>query len=134
MSCVSPSSSVEVVEMKIEHSKTGFSRYIDMAGTTTGTGIQVAAALRSYWRVAGFKLKDTYQAGIRVTSPDYWVVRVSLLGPSVDLARLESALKSYPDPEVRVAAGPAMNKAAGRLRMSGPDSLALRIPRILRAC
>ena len=59
------------------------------------------------------------------------MVRVSLLGPAVDLARLESALKSYPDPEVRVAAGPAMNKAAGRLRMSGPDSMSKKYVNVL---
>ena len=28
-----------VVEMKLEHSKTGFSRYLDMAGTTKTSGI-----------------------------------------------------------------------------------------------
>ena len=70
------------VEAKLEHSKTGFSRYLNMAGTTKGVGIEVAMYFAEYWRLAGFRLSTSMQNGLRVTRPDFWVLRVSLLGLS----------------------------------------------------
>ena len=43
----------EVVEMKLEHSKTGHPRYLNVAGVTQLTDIRVADTLRRYWRAAG---------------------------------------------------------------------------------
>ena len=70
----------EVVEVKIEHSKTGFSRYVDMAGLTEKSKIPVAGAMRQFWRAAGIETTVVPEAGMMVERPDFWVVRVSLLG------------------------------------------------------
>jgi hypothetical protein len=51
-----------------------------MASKTETTGIEVAAVMVGYWRAAGMQLVTSMQAGVRVTRPDFWVVRVSLLG------------------------------------------------------
>ena len=69
-----------VVEGWLEHSKTGFGRFLDIAGVTQSTGIECAEALRRYWRETGVRLTTSQQAGMRVTRPDAWVLRVSLLG------------------------------------------------------
>ena len=36
--------------------------------------------MSDYWRRAGFSVKTTTQAGVKVTRPDFFVVRLSLLG------------------------------------------------------
>ena len=46
-----------VVEGHLEHSKTGFARYLDMAGTTEGSGIMVAQTLVDYWRTVGIETR-----------------------------------------------------------------------------
>jgi hypothetical protein len=69
-----------VVEVRLEHSKTNFSRYLDMAGTTLNSNIQVAKCYQEYWKLAGFPLVSYMQSGVKVTRPDFWVVRVSLMG------------------------------------------------------
>ena len=56
-----------------------------MAGTTLTSGIEVAKILRQYWGRAGWTVENgmlttALQAGVRITRPDVWVVRVSLLG------------------------------------------------------
>ena len=73
-----------VVEAHLEHSKTGFARYLDMAGKTTGSGIEVAQIYADYFKLAGIDTTTTWHQGIKVTRPDFWVVRVSLLGKSLD--------------------------------------------------
>ena len=45
-----------VVEAKLEHSKTGFSRYLNMAGRTKTSEIDCAEIVTRYWKEAGFKL------------------------------------------------------------------------------
>ena len=77
-----------VVEAHLAHSKTGYSRYLDMAGKTQTSGIEVAKHMRTYWQRAGFKVDTFIQAGVRVTRPDFWVLRVSLRG--LDAIRLDS--------------------------------------------
>ena len=69
-----------VVEALLEHSKTGFARYLDMAGTTGTSHVEVAKIFMDYFKVSNFTLLTTTQAGVRVLRPDFWVVRVSLLG------------------------------------------------------
>ena len=68
------------VELKLEHSKTGFARYLNMASITQTTGIEVEEVFKDYCKEAGFKMRTATQAGVKVVSPDFWVVRVSLLG------------------------------------------------------
>ena len=83
-----------VVEALLEHSKTGFSRYLDMAGRTSTSGIDCAGIMTTYWKAAGFKLRTYMQAGVKITRPDFWVVRVSLNGMSEgDLLRLFRTLE-----------------------------------------
>jgi hypothetical protein len=80
-----------VVEGYLEHSKTGFSRYFDMAGTTENSNIQVAKIYEDYWASAGFTVTETMQAGIKVRRPDFLVARVSLLG--IDEGQVEKLVK-----------------------------------------
>ena len=42
----------------------------------------MAQYFAEYWRLAGFRLSTSMQNGLRVTRPDFWVLRVSLLGLS----------------------------------------------------
>ena len=79
-----------VVEAKLEHSKTGFSRYLTMASVTANSGIKCAEITRDYWRRAGFSVVTSEQAGVRVSRPDFWVVRVSFAG--MDHHQLEQLL------------------------------------------
>ena len=58
---------VDLVEAYLEHSKTGFSRYLDMAGVTQTSGIEVAKIVRDYWKLASFRTVSTVRAGVRVT-------------------------------------------------------------------
>jgi hypothetical protein len=70
----------KVVEGHLEHSKTGFSRYFDVVGKSEKSGIEAARIYEEYWAMAGFKITETNQAGIKVRRPDFLVARVSLLG------------------------------------------------------
>ena len=79
-----------VVEGYLEHSKTGFSRYFDIAGMTENSRISVAKIYEDYWASAGFTVTETMQAGIKVRRPDFLVVRVSLLG--VDEGKVEKLI------------------------------------------
>ena len=115
-----PATGTETVEFKIEHSKTGFSRYLDLAGRTTGSGVECARHLRDYWARAGMATDRTEQAGLVVESPDYWVVRVSLVGVA-SLGGLETALRSDPCARIRADATAVIAKAKTRLGMTGPQ-------------
>ena len=114
-----------VVEAKLEHSKTGYSRYLDLAGTTA-SGIECAQHLRVYWQMAGFTIETSVQAGVKVERPDFWTIRVSLL--AVDqtqfmklrelLGKWRSTAAPKPSPH------PTMVKAEQRWKASGPGSQA----------
>ena len=78
-----------VVESYLEHSKTGFGRYLDMAGVTVGSKVNAGKIMRDYWEEAGFTVRTYMQQGVKVSRPDHWVVRVSLLGLHVGHASLE---------------------------------------------
>ena len=95
-----------VVVARLEHSKTGFARSLVMAGRTETSGIQAANIVTDYWREAGFQLVTSVQAGVWVTRPDFWVVRVSLLGLNeVDVHRMIGALAACSVAQVRRHAG-----------------------------
>ena len=91
-----------VVEFKLEHSKTGLSRYLNMAAVTATSGLRVADAVMAYCRAAEFKMvTSTVQAGVRVITPDFWVVRVSLLGlDERGLIKLMNVLRKDKSPSV----------------------------------
>ena len=66
----------EVVEFKLEHSKTGFSRYLDFADTTQGLKIETANHLKGLWSLSNLAVTTSMQDGMMVLRPDYWVLRV----------------------------------------------------------
>ena len=74
---------------------------MNLAGCTKTSGIQCAKHMLDYWKKAGYKLVTTTQAGVKVTRPDFWVVRVSLLGLNQDgVERLIAKVGSCPYLEV----------------------------------
>ena len=115
-----PVTGVEVVEAKLEHSKTGFSRFLDLAGTTSGHQIEVAKILRDYWRAAGIPLLVRQVMGLQETRPDFWVVRVSLQGLSSGFSQFERAMMAVKDP--RVLSIRAALVARARQRMNGASN------------
>ena len=112
-----------VVEAKLEHSKTGFSRHLDMAGCTRTSGINCAEIMENYWKAAGFKTVSYMQAGVRVTRPDFWVVRVSLNGlAEADLMRLFKALEKSKCSDAKKHLGRTRIDSRTRWVASGAES------------
>ena len=122
--------SKEVVELKLEHSKTGNPRYLNVAGTTQLSDLPVAASLRSFWREAGIATTVEDIGGARIERPDYWVVRVALAGMSTEganaqfsrLLRLLSDSAAFAREHARVA----ISYAKQRKKADGPGSAAKR--------
>ena len=79
----------EILDIRIEDSKTGHSRYVDIAGTAGG--LLMADLARRYWAEAGFEVETGTIAGMRYSCPDFWVVRFSLKG--FDESRLGHLLR-----------------------------------------
>ena len=72
-----------IVGIKITDSKTGFGRECAMLGTTQGAlAITNAKHMMDLWRDQGLTLRSFYKDGMKCTGPDYWVLRLSLLGMS----------------------------------------------------
>ena len=115
----------EVVEFKLEHSKTGHARYLNVAGTTQISELKVAEALRGFWQASGLNTVTEQQAGAEVTRADYWVVRVSLLGvDEADLESLGELLSSATDSEIVKHAKATMTYARERHKAFGVGSQA----------
>ena len=77
------------VELKLEHSKTGFARYINMVWETSTSKIPVGEYTEALWASMGLKVSEKTESGFVVRQPDYWVVRISLLAVSKeDIARI----------------------------------------------
>ena len=139
-----------IVEFKLEHSKTGYSRYLDMAAVTATSRLPVADTIMAYCKAAGFKMLTSVQAG----ESDH----TGLLGGESQLARAQRArheppaeraqqgsvhlgLSSLGDDEdrgsasVHVGAGDRTPHAGGRRRGAGGPRLG-RSPylRIITAC
>lgn len=112
-----------VVEYKLEHSKTGYSRYLDMAGETETSHIQTAKHLRDYWARAGFTVTEKMQAGVKVLRPSFFVVRVSLLGLSSPDG-LEAAVERCPLWAVRKELKATKMYIGQRFRIRGLNSQA----------
>jgi len=72
--------SMETVELRLEHSKTGHPRYINVAGTTVRSGLQMAHEMRMYWKVAGIETTTEREGALMVERPDFWGVKITLLG------------------------------------------------------
>jgi len=69
------------VNLHIEDSKTGFSRDMTYMGVTRGAlAIEGARHLRELWEISGFAIRELTEDGMTMLRPDYWVLRLSLLG------------------------------------------------------
>ena len=76
----------ETIEMKIDNSKTKLGRHIVFMGVTSGSALDCAARLRALWKESGIAVvHSANDGGFESWRPDYWVVRVGLLGMTPDL-------------------------------------------------
>ena len=112
---------VVVCELILEHSKTKFKRVISCMGTSEGeAGVTLAAYLRAYWVEAGFAISTRQEGGYTVESPNYEVLRVSLLGmTSEEFERMGRVLSESRSAEVRRLAPYSVQRGGGRLRATG---------------
>ena len=84
------------VEVRVEHSKTGWPRYINTVDCTQRSKIRCAEHLENLWRVSGLHLAVFEDSGFRVTQPDYYVLRIDLLTWSKEKQdALELILSAY---------------------------------------
>ena len=84
----------ETIEGLLEHSKTKHKRYVNALGVSRGEGkVRLAAILREYWSAVGFAITEPtgpaarLEGGYGVEGPNYYVVRLSLLGMNEDRER-----------------------------------------------
>jgi len=107
---------LETVELMLEHSKTKHRRWTNSLGTTLGeAALPVSQLLRDWWRDAGMKVVSYAEGEYDVTTVDYVVVRMSMLGMSEEqLELLGKVLSASSVPEVREMAKGHMTKAASR--------------------
>ena len=84
-----------------------------MVGETKTSKVNVAGILADYWRQCGVKTITRTEGVYEETRPDYWVVRVSLLG-GTSLSKLEGALLSSKVKEVRQLASSSLFYAKKR--------------------
>ena len=109
-------SGLVTIEGFLEHSKTKFKRYVNCLGTTLGTAkLPAEAAVRSYWKQAGFKVVQWTEGGYEVTSVDYRVARVSFLGMAdSDFERLMRYFTKSGVAEVRAQAATLEQRSRAR--------------------
>ena len=121
-----PASGEVVVELHLEHSKTGFKRTLNLAGKTRTSGVETAKILESLWKVNKLEKTTSMQAGIKVTRPDFMVLRVSLLGLNGEVARqkLYSTLRRSNCASAREHARTSETKGNSRAVASGTGSQA----------
>ena len=73
----------ETVEAMLEHSKTKHLRWINAVGLSKGPArVALTQYIRAYWRQAGFEVKTRKEGNYLITGPNYYVVRLSLVGLS----------------------------------------------------
>jgi hypothetical protein len=110
------STGLVTVEMMLEHSKTKFKRWTNCLGTTLGAAhLPLAQLLRSYWEACGQKPVTFSEGGYEVTTVDYSVARVSMLGMSTaTLDKVEALLQRSEVTAVRKAAKATMYRARKR--------------------
>ena len=113
---------VEVVELMVRTSKTGFARFVPIAGATR-SGIQLAQLLRSYWKLAGFTIVGGSAGRYRYWRPSRMVLRVSLAGADLGvLSRLDSTIARCGNASARLNAKTTLRYAKERIKASGPGS------------
>jgi hypothetical protein len=105
------------IELKLEHSKTKHKRWSNCLGTTLGSAaLPLEKLLREYWEAAGMKVVELpTEGGYEITTVDYMVVRVSMLGMQQSrLEALERLLRMSAVASVRLAATATMARARAR--------------------
>ena len=109
-------SGLVTVELMLEHSKTKFKRWSNCLGTTLGTAqLPLAQLMRDYWQASGMKVVSWVEGGYEVTTVDYIVARVTMLGMSDRvLGQVEAVLKGSKVAAVRKAATATMARARQR--------------------
>ena len=72
----------ETCELWLADSKTGYSRYANFVGKSRGIGMEAAKLIRKLWAESGIRVVQSIEDGLQVETPDYSVVRVSILDMS----------------------------------------------------
>ena len=81
------------VELKLQDSKTGLERWINMAGETLRSKIKIAEAYRNHWRLNGLHVTPPrLEGGFHVEQPDSWSVKLSLLAAPPDYEKRLAAV------------------------------------------
>ena len=84
------------VELRVEHSKTGFPRYINMVERTERSKIECVKHLEALWADSKVSLVRFEDSGFMVTQPDYYVLRVNLVSwTPAKQASLELVLRAF---------------------------------------
>ena len=112
----------ESVEGLLEHSKTKRKRYVNAVGTSLGpAAVRLSDHLREFWRSVGFDLSTRVEGQYQVVGPDYFVVRLSLMGlgdsdaaVAARLDRLERLLLRSASADARLWAAYSMRRARER--------------------
>ena len=111
----------DVLDIRIEDSKTGHSRYVDIAGTAGG--LQMSDLARRYWAEAGFEVETGTIAGMRYSCPDFWVVRFSLKGfDESRLGHFLRVLQHSSSASARIHSRTTETEMVRRLKATGPKS------------
>lgn len=106
------------MEGRLEHTKTHRVRWINTVGLTEQARMPVARFLLDYVQAADMQLVRSREGQHDVLRPDFWVIRVSLLGfPSDGLKRLEAALRRSKVKEVAALAASSMGYARARAKL-----------------
>lgn len=106
------------VEGRLEHTKTKHVRWVNMVGETHVSGVQVAGILAGYWKASGIETVTRIEGTFEETRPDYWVVRVSLLGMTeAILDKLGRTLERSSVRSVRELASNSMQRAKQRFNL-----------------
>ena len=112
------------VEGLLEHSKTKRKRYINALGTSCGpAAVRLADHLREYWQSSGLRTHVRDEGLYSVEGPDYFVLRLSLMGLgdtdeecSARLGLLERLLQRSASADARLWADYSMRRARERER------------------
>ena len=84
------------VELRVEHSKTGFPRYINMVECTEKSKIECVKHLEALWKDSKVALVQFEDSGFMVTQPDYYVLRINLVSwTPAKQASLELILRAF---------------------------------------
>ena len=79
----------ETMELRLQRSKTGYTRYINIAGETANTRLKLARALFAYWKLANIETSMAEEGHLNVERPKLWVVKLTMLGMSdIDVEEL----------------------------------------------